>query len=140
MGKVGWVVQEFQFERYQASVQTMRISKAIIEIVKAILSPSEIQTVERVLESLQSQGNEPWWVAFDSKSTGPSLNGNFQVAPAVKILLVRWWWHWLLSTLQLQSGRTAGYGLTTAPLISTSSRLLKSQHSTKMSTVNFIKQ
>ena len=68
----------------------MRISKAIIDIVKAILSPSEIQTVERVLESLQSQGNEPWWVAFDSKFTGPSQNGNFQVAPAAKILLVRW--------------------------------------------------
>ena len=32
----------------------------------------------------------------------------------------------MASTLQLQSGRTAGYGLTTAPLISTSSRLLKS--------------
>ena len=78
----------------------MRISKAIIEIVKAILSPSEIQTVERVLESLQSQGNEPWWVAFDSKSTGPSLNGNFQVAPAVKILLVRWWWLLLCSFSQ----------------------------------------
>ena len=34
-----------------------------------------------MLESLQSQGNEPMWVVFDSKSTGPSQDGNFQVAP-----------------------------------------------------------
>ena len=57
-----------------------RVSKAIIDIVKAVLSPSEIETVKRVLESLQSQENEPRWVVFDSKSTGPSQNGNFQVA------------------------------------------------------------
>ena len=51
-----------------------------------------------------------------------------------------WWWHWLLSTLQLQPERSAGYGLTTAPLMSTTPRLLKLQHSTKISTVNFAKR
>ena len=72
------------WEVYQASDQTMRISKAIIDIVKAILSSSKIEAVERVLESLQSQGNEPWWVVFDCKSMGHSQNGNFQVAPCSK--------------------------------------------------------
>ena len=81
LGKLGWVVQDFEFERYEANAQTMKISKTIIDIVQALLTPSEIETVERVLESLQSQGNEPWWDVFDSKSTDPSQN--FQVAPCV---------------------------------------------------------
>ena len=36
----------------------MKVSKDIVDIVKAILSPSEIQAVERVLESLPSS----WYV------------------------------------------------------------------------------
>ena len=45
--------------------QTMKVSEAIVDIVKAILSPSEIQAVESVLESLRSPQNEPWWNLFD---------------------------------------------------------------------------
>ena len=118
----------------------MRISRAIIDIVKAILSSSKIEAVERVLESLQSQGNEPWWVVFDCKSMGHSQNGNFQVAPCSKDFSGQVVMALGSFTLQLQPERIAGYGLTTAPLISTSSRLLKSQHSRKMSTVKFVKQ
>ena len=59
----------------------MKISKPIVDIVKAILSPSEIQAVERVLEVLRSPQNEPRWNVFDKKSTGPNNNGNFQVLP-----------------------------------------------------------
>ena len=91
------MVQDFEFERYKANAQTMKISKTIIDIVQA-LTPSEIETVECVLESLQSYGNEPLWDMFDSKSTDPSQNGNFQVAPCVddlcndffKVGLIRW--------------------------------------------------
>ena len=46
LGKIGWVARPWKF-------------------VKAILSPSEIQAVERVLESLRSPQNEPWWNLFD---------------------------------------------------------------------------
>ena len=43
---------------YEANSQTMKFCKAIVDIVKAILSPSEIQAVKRVLESLRSLQNE----------------------------------------------------------------------------------
>ena len=42
------------------SCQTLRVSKTIIDIVKAILSQSEIEIVKRVLESLRSRRSEPW--------------------------------------------------------------------------------
>ena len=43
----------------------MKVSEAIVDIVKTILSPSEIQAVESVLESLRSPQHEPWWNLFD---------------------------------------------------------------------------
>ena len=82
-GKIGWVIQEFEFE-YEVNSQTMKVSEAIVE--KAILSLSEIQAVKCVLESLRSPQNEPWWNVFDMKSTGPSKHGNFQVIPCHRLL------------------------------------------------------
>ena len=70
-------------KKYKSTAQTTRISKAIIEIIQGLISQSEIQTVEWVLQSLKDQKNEPWWDLFDSKATGPSENGNFQLAPCV---------------------------------------------------------
>jgi len=81
LGKIGWVVQDFEFEKYEADSQTLKVSEAVVDIVKAILSPYEIQGIERVLEALRSPQNEPWWNLFDTKSTGPNKNGNFQVIP-----------------------------------------------------------
>ena len=49
--------------------------------MKAILSPSEIEAVKYVLESLRSPQNDQWWNVFVMKTTGPSKNGNFQVIP-----------------------------------------------------------
>ena len=66
---------------YEANSQTMKVSEAIVDIVKAILSPSEIQAVKCVLESLRSPQNEQWWNVFVMKSTSPSKNGSFQVIP-----------------------------------------------------------
>ena len=62
----------------------MKVSEAIVDIVRAILSPSEIQAVKRVLESLRSPQNEQWWNLLVMKSTSPSKNGNFQVIPCHK--------------------------------------------------------
>ena len=91
LGKIGWVVQDFEFEKYEADSQTLQVSKSIVDIVKAILSPSEIQGVERVLEALRSPQNEPWWNVFDKKSTGPNNNGNFfKFCLAMKMNRVRW--------------------------------------------------
>ena len=55
LGKLGWVVQDLNFEKYKSTAQTTRISKAIIEIIQGLISQSEIQTVERVLQSLKDQ-------------------------------------------------------------------------------------
>ena len=79
LGKIGWVVQEFEFKKYEANSQSMKFCEAIIDILKAIVLPSEIQAVKRVLESLRSPENEQWWNVLVTKSTSPNKNGSFQV-------------------------------------------------------------
>ena len=66
----------------------MKVCEAIVDIVKAILSPSEIQAVKRALELLHSPQNEQWWNVFVMKSTGPSKNGKLYLD--TKIAWVRW--------------------------------------------------
>ena len=81
LGKVGWVIQNVKFEEYNTSGQTFKASTAILDIIKGLVSGDELAMVQRTLSSLQSSDNEKWWVVFDKKSSGPSQNGNFQVAP-----------------------------------------------------------
>ena len=127
-GKLAELFKNFQYERYRTSGQTLRVSKTITGIAKAILSQSETAIVKLVLESLRSQGSEPRWVVFDRKSIEvPVRMETSKWCPALKTVRVRWWWHWLLSILQLQPEISVGYDLITAPLMSTSSRLW-SQH------------
>ena len=59
----------------------MKVCEAIVDIVKAILSPPEIEAVKCMLESLSSPQNDQWWNVFVMKTTGPSKNGNFKVIP-----------------------------------------------------------
>ena len=60
LGKIGCVVQEYEFEKYEANSKTMKVCEAIVDIVKAFLLPSELQAVKSVLETLHSPQNEQW--------------------------------------------------------------------------------
>lgn len=81
LSKVGWVVQEFTFEEYKSRGQTMKISKAILEIIAGIVTQNELAAVERTIKALDRSNNEAWWEVFSRKSSGPSSNGNLQVLP-----------------------------------------------------------
>ena len=71
----------FSFERYEMSEQTFKVQSIIMDLLKGIVSDSELQSIQNTMDSLKSSANEPWWVVFDNKSTGPSANGNFQINP-----------------------------------------------------------
>ena len=78
---IGWGTQSFCFEYHKMQGESFTISKAVLEIEKALLSPDEFDLVERTIDSLQSESNQPWWHVFSKESSGPSENGNFQVCP-----------------------------------------------------------
>ena len=81
LSHIGWVVQSFSFQRYTMAGQSFAIHKALLNIVKDLLAADEYDLIERTIDSLNSEDNQPWWHVFSKESSGPSENGNFQVSP-----------------------------------------------------------
>ena len=42
LSKVGWIIQEFEFEKYEAHGQSVVVTAVVLDIVKGILSDSEV--------------------------------------------------------------------------------------------------
>ena len=81
LSHIGWVIQSFNFQRYTMRGESFAINKALLNIVKDLLTAEEFDLIERTMDSLQDDGNQPWWHVFSKESSGPSENGNFQVCP-----------------------------------------------------------
>jgi hypothetical protein len=81
LGKVGWDVQELQFQNFEASGSTFTIDAAIVEIVSSFLAGPEVAVVQATLNSLSKlESNDPWYVVWDS-SSHKADGGNFQIIP-----------------------------------------------------------
>ena len=81
LSHIGWVIQSFNFQRYTMQGKSFFIDKALLDIVKDLLSKDELGHIEHTIESLGNDDNQPWWHVFSKESSGPSENGNFQVCP-----------------------------------------------------------
>ena len=82
MSNIGWVLQDFQFQNYQASGSTFSIDTAITSIVTSFLPAPEVAVVEATLNALSNLGSDdPWYKVWDSSSHSAN-GGNFQLAPA----------------------------------------------------------
>lgn len=81
LSHIGWVIQKFSFQRYTMQGQSFSISKALLNIVKDLLTPDEFDLIQRTIDSLKGDDNQPWWHVFSKEASGPSENGNFQVCP-----------------------------------------------------------
>jgi hypothetical protein len=81
LANVGWDLQDFAFEHYQASGSTMSVSSAIFEILSAVLSGDDLKLVSAALNSLSQleKNNSPWYQVWDSSSHNQE-NGNFQLS------------------------------------------------------------
>jgi hypothetical protein len=80
LSKIGWPLQEFQFQNYTASGSTFSIDQAIIAIVSSFLSGPEVAVVEATVNALSNlKSDDPWYKVWDS-STHSANGGNFQMA------------------------------------------------------------
>lgn len=80
LGKVGWTMQDFQFQNYQASGSTFSIDTAITQIVTAFLPASEVAVVRATLNALSSlDSDDPWYTVWD-RSSHSADGGNFQLS------------------------------------------------------------
>lgn|ERR1700733_634517 len=79
LSKVGWDMQDFSFQNFEASGSTFSIDTAIIEIVSSFLAGPEVAVVEATLEALSKlKSEDPWYTVWDSNSHKAN-GGNFQI-------------------------------------------------------------
>ena len=79
LSNVGWTMQDFQFQNYQASGSTFSINTAILELVSSFMSPAGVAVVKATLEGLAKlSDDDPWYQVFDTSSDSAN-GGNFQL-------------------------------------------------------------
>ncbi len=79
---VGWVVEKFEFTRYNAVGTTFTVEQVVLEIVGALLTGNQLAIVTATLNALKesSKGGKPITI-WDSTSHS-SQNGSFQIGLA----------------------------------------------------------
>jgi len=81
LANIGWPLQNFQFQNYEASGSTFSIDASIVEIVSSFLAGPEVAVVEATIDALSKlKSDDPWYVVWDSNSHTAD-GGNFQIAP-----------------------------------------------------------
>lgn len=80
LSNIGWDMQEFQFEKYQAAGSTMSVSTAVLGVLGAVLPAGELALVAAALKALAAlKSDDPWYRVWDV-TTHDQSNGNFQVS------------------------------------------------------------
>ena len=82
--QVGWTVQDYAFEKYNASGDTFTVDKAVIKLLESIAEGGEVAIAQASLDALKSlsEGDRP--LQIWNSSTHSANAGNFQIAPCAK--------------------------------------------------------
>lgn len=81
LGNIGWAIQEFNFQNYEAGGSTFSVDSAIIKIVASFLPAGEVKIVEAALTALSELSSDnPWYKVWESSSHSAN-GGSFQVLP-----------------------------------------------------------
>ena len=79
LGHLGFVIQNFYFNRYETSGMSFEMDKAVLEIIAAIASGGETVVLMAVLDAMRTlASDDEKIVVFDTHGTNRNL-GNFQV-------------------------------------------------------------
>lgn len=80
MGKVGWVLQGFQFDEYQSSQSDFKISQITLELLSALIGPeAELMTV--VKKTIDNLAKSSEGITLFGSSSASEKHGNFQIIP-----------------------------------------------------------
>lgn len=78
---VGWVVQAFQFDKYNVGGASVTVDKIVLDVLAAIATGNDLAVITTTLNAVKnlSKSNDNRIVLFDHASHGAS-NGNFQIS------------------------------------------------------------
>jgi hypothetical protein len=78
---LGWVIQAFNFDKYNAAGDSFEMNKAVIEILKAIASEDEAAVSQATIDALGALDSGSHGLVLWNSSSSSVTAGNFQIAP-----------------------------------------------------------
>jgi hypothetical protein len=80
---LGWVIQAFSFDKYNASGDSFQMNKAVIEILKAIASKDEAAVSQATIDALGALDSGSHGLVLWNSASNSVTAGNFQIAPCI---------------------------------------------------------
>lgn len=84
LGKVGWVIQGFEFQKYNSSSQGLTIDKVVIEILESMMTGNELAVAVSAIKALDSLAGNDGRIKLFHHSTSSNSGGSFQIASATE--------------------------------------------------------
>ena len=79
--KIGWVIQSFSFEEYKSGSATFTMDKAVLQLLAAVASGSEVAIMKKTIEALEKLPADDGRVEVLDTHSCTSNAGNFQIMP-----------------------------------------------------------
>lgn len=84
LGKVGWVIQGFEFQKYNSSSQGLTMDKVVIQIVEAMMTGNELAVATSAIKALNGLADDDGRIKLFGHSTSSDSGGSFQIASATE--------------------------------------------------------
>lgn len=81
LGNIGFVVENFSFQEYQASGGTFTMDAVVIELLAAIATGGQSIIITETLKAFSALANTDRQITIFSQQSASTNNGNFQVYP-----------------------------------------------------------
>ena len=78
--KVGWVIQGFNFDKYNASGSSFTVDAVIIEVLQAIMSADDEAVIQSTMNALKALNPGDGRLHLWQSNTTSAQAGNFQIA------------------------------------------------------------
>jgi hypothetical protein len=84
LSKVGFVIQEKGFAKYEEASETFEAHEAILEVAKVVLAgaPGALAVVQKTLESLKKMSDDSPWMTLFHRESRSANTARFQVSLA----------------------------------------------------------
>ena len=79
---VGWVLQEFTFDKFTTSAGDFTVDRVVLDILAAIATGDELASVLATINALKSLSDGDDRLVLYESSSHSASKGNFQIAPA----------------------------------------------------------
>ena len=81
LGIVGFVIEDFEFDRYSASGSTLSMDEAVLEIIASLATGNEVAVLTATLDAMRKLSNDDKRIGLFDTHGSQSSYGNFQVYP-----------------------------------------------------------